>query len=668
MTTLLQTVEEIFSPSGPFSVLPVFEYRRQQVEMSGAIAAALEDTGHLIIEAPTGVGKTLAYLIPAVLYALREGKRAVISTHTRNLQEQLLQKDIPLARTLLGKSFSAATLKGRRNYLCTTRLRSTLAAPASLFGGDDREELQRIHAWASGTSDGDTEGLPFTPNPEVWNAVCSEQGICTPRTCGSDCFYQRAREKARSADVIILNHALLFNLLALQESDDRYVFENDFVIFDEAHMLEAVAASGAGKRLSCRQLLTTLHRLYNAKTKKGLLADQTKGLKQLVVKTENSVQSFFDSVAQAGRALVAGTEPAEGQGMQLVRIRSPHLVPDILAGPLLALQTALQRIEEGEGTGDIRQELAVTRRLLWEAQILTDEFLEQADPELTYWLELPGTKGDRAGLCASPSDVSKFIGPRLFRHGSSVVLTSATLSVGGSLRYFQQRIGGTGVRALILDSPFDHRRQMKICIARDIPEPDTPGYRVVLPSWIIRSIDRTGGKALVLFTSNVLMRSVAASLAGEFDRRELRLLVQGLGLPRHQLLEEFRRDIRSVLFGLDSFWMGIDVPGEALEHVIITRLPFAVPSHPLTETRLETIARDGGNAFLEYSLPEAVLKFRQGAGRLIRSQTDTGILTLLDSRILHKSYGRVFLSSLPRCPVELLSASGEVVEIFPDLE
>ncbi len=668
MTTILKTVEEIFSPSGPFSALPAFEYRHQQIEMGEAIAGALEGTGHLIIEAPTGVGKTLAYLIPAVLYALREGKRAVISTHTRNLQEQLLQKDIPLARKLLGKSFSAATLKGRRNYLCTTRLRSALTSPASLFGGDDREELQRIQAWAAGTSDGDTEGLPFTPNPEVWSAVCSEQGVCTPRTCGSDCFYQRAREKARSADVIILNHALFFNLLAFQESNDRYVFENDFVIFDEAHMLEAVAASGAGKRLSHRQLLTTLHRLYNTKTKKGLLAGKTRSVKQLVVKTEESVQSFFDSVAQAGRALTTGTGSGEEPGMRLVRVRSPRLVPDILAEPLAALQTAAQKIEEGEGPGEIRQELALTRRFLWEAQILTGEFLEQADPEFTYWLELAGSRGDRAALCASPSDVSRFIGPRLFRDGSSVVLTSATLSVGGSLRYFQQRIGGTGVRAIILDSPFDHRRQMKICIARDIPEPDTPGYREVLPSWIMRSIDRTGGKALVLFTSSALMRSVAASLAGEFDRRDIRLLVQGLGVPRHQLLEEFRRDILSVLFGLDSFWMGIDVPGEALEHVVITRLPFAVPSHPLTETRLEMIAREGGNAFLEYSLPEAVLKFRQGAGRLIRSQTDSGILTLLDSRILHKSYGRVFLGSLPRCPVELLSASGEVDEIFPDLE
>jgi ATP-dependent DNA helicase DinG len=668
MTTLLQTVEEIFSPSGPFSVLPVFEYRHQQVEMSGAIARALEDTGHLIIEAPTGVGKTLAYLIPAILYALREGKRAVISTHTRNLQEQLLQKDIPLARKLLGKSFGAATLKGRRNYLCTTRLRGALASPASLFGNDDREELRRIQAWAAGTSDGDTEGLPFTPNPEVWNAVCSEQGICTPRTCGPGCFYQRAREKARRADVIILNHALFFNLLALQEGDDGYVFENDFVIFDEAHMLEAVAASGAGKRLSYRQLRTTLHRLYNTKTKKGLLAGQTKGLKQLVVTTEKSVQSFFDSVAQAGLALIAGAKSDGGQGMRLVRVRSPHLVPDILAAPLAALQSAVGKIEQGEDAGEIRQELAVTRRFLWDAQTLAGEFLGQTDPEFTYWLEIAGTRGDRSALCASPSDVSRFVGPRLFRKGRSVVLTSATLSVGGSLQYFQHRIGGTGVRALILDSPFDHRRQMRICIARDIPEPDTQEYRNLLPSWIMRSIDRTGGRALVLFTSNVLMRSVAALLAGEFGRRDIRLLVQGLGFPRHQLLEEFRRDIRSVLFGLDSFWMGIDVPGEALEHVIITRLPFAVPSHPLTETRLEMIARDGGNAFLEYSLPEAVLKFRQGAGRLIRSQADTGILTLLDSRILHKSYGRVFLGSLPRCPVELLSASGEVDEIFPDLE
>jgi ATP-dependent DNA helicase DinG len=245
-------------------------------------------------------------------------------------------------------------------------------------------------------------------------------------------------------------------------------------------------------------------------------------------------------------------------------------------------------------------------------------------------------------------------------------MTSATLSVDGRLDYFQHRMGAEAVPGIILDSPFDHSSQMKLCIARGIPEPDTPGFEKTLPRWIMKSIERSGGKALVLFTSTALMRSVAAALDMELRQAGISLLVQGSDQPRHALLAEFKRDIHSVLFGLDSFWMGVDVPGEALEHVIITRLPFAVPNHPLIEARLESIAHRGGNSFMEYTLPEAVLKFRQGAGRLLRSRRDKGLVTILDSRILTKRYGKIFLSSLPSCPVEITNSKGEVEEVFPE--
>ncbi len=667
MASLPNTVRHLLGPAGPLASQPGYEFRQSQLDMAVAIADALDGSKHLIVEAPTGIGKTLAYLLPALVHARQTGHRIVLSTHTRNLQEQLRQKDLPLAETLLGESVDAVVLKGRRNYCCTTRLRNALAAPASLFAKDQTAELRRIAEWAASSPHGDREQMGWVVDTDVWSAVCSEQSVCTPRSCGEECQYQRVREKARRASVVVLNHALFFNLLLLQAGEEAMVFDSPVVIFDEAHVLESVAGAGVGRRLAHAQIRSALARLYNPSTRKGLLAKAPRRLREEKRDVSDEVDRFFRDVELAGRQLLSASGSGSGAGGTLVRVRAPGIVPDPASNALHDLHASLCALEEkGELPDHINREISVVRRTLDDAGVLIREFVEQSQPDFTYWLDMPAARSERIALCSGPADVSGYVGPRIFREGTTTILTSATLTVGGSTEYLQRRLGAIDVPSLVLDSPFDHMRQMRLCLTRDMPEPDSTAYLREVPRQIVRAIDRTNGKALVLFTSTAAMRSVADAVAPELRERGIRFIVQGVDGQRHALLETFRADIHSVLFGLDSFWTGIDVPGEALEHVIIVRLPFSVPNHPLVEGRLEAIAREGGNPFLEYSLPEAILKFRQGAGRLLRSRTDRGLLTVLDSRILNKSYGRAFLSSLPRCPVEVLSLRGPTEEFLPD--
>jgi ATP-dependent DNA helicase DinG len=648
-------INTIFSESGTLAALPDFEFRPQQLEMARAIASSLESRTHLIVEAPTGVGKSLAYLIPAILHAVQEGQKAIVSSHTKNLQEQLLRKDVELARTLLPVEFNAALLKGRKNYLCTTRLQNALRHEKQLFNKEETDELALLSEWADTTRDGDLETVPFNLNPAIRQQVWSEQGACSQKICGTNCFFQRAKVRARDADLIVMNHALFFTLLASQPRRDGFLYDNDFVIFDEAHTLEAIAGMGIGKNLSRFQVLYAIHRLYNPRTKKGLLARmRKKHMRELCAEAEETVNEFFDVVMSAAARM--------NPNSRTIRVRNPHIATNLADSHLQQLQEMVKDLAKDPDSKTSKEELIIAQRLLWESQILIGEFLEQSDSSLTYWVEMPAKSSKNVVLCCAPTDISTSVGPLLFKENASVILTSATLAVGGSLEYIQRRLGASPAESLILDTPFNFRRQMKLVLSGDIPSPDTPEYERELPGWILSSIARSRGKALVLFTSTALMKRMAQFLQEPLREEGLQLLVQGMASSRYDLVEEFKRDINSVLFGLDSFWMGIDVPGEALEHVIITRLPFAVPDHPLIESRTEFITQHGGNAFMEFTLPEAVIKMRQGVGRLIRSTTDKGIVTVLDSRILTKRYGQLFLRSLPPCAVEIVSSTGEVEE------
>lgn len=650
-------IAQFLGPEGPVARrLEGYEPRRQQIEMALAVEEAMNSRGRLLVEAGTGVGKSFAYLLPSIKRLIEHDERVIVATNTISLQEQLMEKDIPLLRAVAPGEFTAVLVKGRGNYLSLRRLQLAYERQDRLLADDQaRHALEQIVSWAHTTRDGTLATLPMLSRPEVWDFVQSDSHNCMGRRCPTydKCFYQAARRRMENGDLLICNHALFFADLALRMQGASLLPPYDHVILDEAHGVEDAASDHFGFSMSESRVRFLLRLLYRRTGGQGFLSslrlkDQsTKAIEEaihLVLKADEACDRLFEDLA----AWMA--EHPQGGG----RVSEPGIVENALSPAMKALGEALTLLRKRAAREPDEYELNSYAQRAMDIASETAILIDQQAPDSVYWMEQSegGASSRRSRprllMRCAPIEVGPILASQLFSGGKSVILTSATLATGsGDFSHAKSRLGCTDARALHLGSPFDYAKQVRLIVDRTLPEPNDPSFMEELTPRILHYVRETGGGAFVLFTSYSLLRAVADRLKPVLSAEGFPVLVHGADGPRSQMLEQFRSDERSVLLGTASFWQGVDVRGRALRNVIITRLPFDVPDRPLIKARLERIEERGGNPFLEDQVPRAVIRFKQGFGRLIRSGTDTGQVVVLDPRIRTKPYGRIFLAALP---------------------
>jgi ATP-dependent DNA helicase DinG len=633
-----------------------FEVRPQQLAMAAAVERAFDERQRLFVEAGTGVGKSFAYLIPAIRRVVERGERVVIATNTISLQEQLIEKDIPLLNAVIPEEFTAVLVKGRGNYVSLRRLKLASEREGRLFShDDDRSDLHRLEDWAYATEDGSLASLPQLPRPDVWDHVQSDAHNCMGRRCPTfdKCFYQAARRRMEHGQVLVTNHALFFADLAMRSragASGGVLPPYHHVVLDEAHEIEDVASEHFGVRLSESGVRHLLRTLYQTGTGRGFLSAMRGGA-DADGAIEEAIRAVRACESAAERQFDALWRWNEVRGEASGRMREPGAVEDHLSAPMLALAASLRMLRDRIDHEPDQFELNAYAARAEAHGTCARDLMAQALGGCVYWLEAgKRRRGERPSvtLVCAAVDVGPILREHLFAQDKGVVLTSATLATGhGDFRHAAVRLGCDDPQTLQLGSPFDYGRLVRLIVERAMPEPDHPDYEDELSRRVLHHVRATDGGAFVLFTSFRTLDAVAERIAADLVDMGHPLHVQGTGVPRNTLLERFRADERSVLFGVSSFWQGVDVRGRALRNVIITRLPFEVPDRPIVQARHELIESRGGRPFFEDSLPRAVLRFKQGFGRLVRSSTDEGRVVVLDPRIATKRYGRAFLDALP---------------------
>jgi len=652
------TALKVLGPDGLLAArMPGYESRPQQLAMAETVRQAIQDQSHAIVEAPTGVGKSFAYLVPVILHALKGSggsNRVVVSTGTIALQEQLIVKDIPKLQELF-PGLKAVLVKGRQNYVSLRRLAHAVAphgAQQSAF--DAREEagaLRELAQWATTSPSGDLADLGSEPEAAVWRQVVSDRNNCLGRKCPTydSCFFYKARREMEDAHLLVVNHHLYFSDLALRDEHAGILPAHDVVVFDEAHTLEDIATDHLGNSISDAQIRFFLDGLWN-KRGKGLLANEAFAFaREACEHARTTNEQFWHQVALLG-----------GEGREeTIKMPTPHGVENIVSPALTLLAARLEACAVRATDDNLVHEIhAQQERARIMAGALT-AIIDQTHSGHVYYANLPRDR--RTGsLSASPLSVADLLKERLFDATPTVILTSATLAADDSDRFLflRKRLGIEGGLAKRLDSPFDFQKQARLMLNRSAVDPNSPRFELAVANWLAEYLadpmrGRLGG-TFVLFTSYRQLKAVHDIVRPALDQAHRFVLRHGDGMGRGQMLDLFKRVGDAVLFGTSSFWEGVDVPGDALKHVIITKLPFEVPNHPVVEARHQQITARGGNSFMERTVPEAIIRLKQGFGRLIRTRLDTGTVAILDHRILTKAYGRYFLKALPSCALDII--------------